>query len=70
MGAVGIGATIYWGSEESTRQLQEVSQAFEFAHELGMVPFFGVIHETMHLKLMVWIIILPPILQGRQITSV
>ncbi|MEO6220663.1 MAG: class I fructose-bisphosphate aldolase, partial [Ginsengibacter sp.] len=36
MGAVGIGATIYWGSEESTRQLQEVSQAFELAHELGM----------------------------------
>ncbi len=36
MGAVGIGATIYWGSEESTRQLQEVSEAFEMAHELGM----------------------------------
>ncbi|MEP7231662.1 MAG: class I fructose-bisphosphate aldolase [Ginsengibacter sp.] len=36
MGAVGIGATIYWGSDESTRQLQEVSQAFELAHELGM----------------------------------
>ena len=36
MGAVGIGATIYWGSHESTRQLQEVSQAFELAHELGM----------------------------------
>ena len=36
MGAVGIGATVYWGSQESTRQLQEVSQAFEQAHELGM----------------------------------
>ena len=36
MGAVGVGATIYWGSLESTRQLQEVSQAFELAHELGM----------------------------------
>lgn len=36
MGAVGVGATVYWGSEESTRQLQEVSQAFELAHELGM----------------------------------
>jgi fructose-bisphosphate aldolase, class I len=36
MGAVGIGATIYWGSQESNRQLQEVSQAFELAHELGM----------------------------------
>ncbi|MDP4285681.1 MAG: class I fructose-bisphosphate aldolase [Bacteroidota bacterium] len=36
MGAIGVGATVYWGSEESTRQLQEVSQAFELAHELGM----------------------------------
>jgi len=36
MGAVGVGATIYWGSEESTRQLKEVSEAFEYAHELGM----------------------------------
>jgi class I fructose-bisphosphate aldolase len=37
MGAVGVGATIYWGSEESTRQLQEVGEAFQAAHELGMV---------------------------------
>src|SRR5579875_995367 len=36
MGAVGVGATIYWGSEESTRQLQEVSEMFEEAHDLGM----------------------------------
>ncbi len=36
MGCVGVGATIYWGSEESTRQLQEVSAAFERAHDLGM----------------------------------
>ena len=36
MGAVAVGATIYWGSQESTRQLQEVSQAFGLAHELGM----------------------------------
>lgn len=36
MGAAGIGATIYFGSETSTRQLQEVSEAFERAHELGM----------------------------------
>jgi class I fructose-bisphosphate aldolase len=36
MGAVGVGATIYWGSEESMRQLQEVSAAFEQAHSLGM----------------------------------
>lgn len=37
MGAVGIGATIYFGSEESRRQIQEVSEAFQQAHELGMV---------------------------------
>lgn len=36
MGAVAVGATIYFGSEESTRQIQEVSEAFEYAHELGM----------------------------------
>jgi len=37
MGAVAVGATIYFGSEESSRQIQEISQAFAFAHELGMV---------------------------------
>lgn len=37
MGCVGVGATIYWGSEESTRQLQEISEAFHVAHELGMM---------------------------------
>ncbi len=36
MGAVAIGATIYFGSEEATRQIQEVSHAFAHAHELGM----------------------------------
>src|SRR5690348_9646090 len=36
MGAVAVGATIYWGSEESNRQLIEVSRAFHEAHELGM----------------------------------
>ena len=36
MGAVGLGATIYFGSEESDRQIVEVSEAFERAHELGM----------------------------------
>jgi len=36
MGAQGIGATIYFGSEESKRQLQEVTQMFQQAHELGM----------------------------------
>lgn len=37
MGAVAVGATIYFGSEESTRQIQEVSAAFHRAHELGLV---------------------------------
>ncbi|MGI5827938.1 MAG: class I fructose-bisphosphate aldolase [Patescibacteria group bacterium] len=36
MGAVGVGATIYFGSKESNRQLVEVSQAFQEAHQLGM----------------------------------
>ena len=36
MGAVAVGATIYFGSEESTRQIVEVSQAFAYAHQLGM----------------------------------
>ena len=36
MGAVAVGATIYFGSEESRRQIVEVAQAFEYAHELGM----------------------------------
>lgn len=37
MGAVAVGATIYFGSDESTRQLQEVTDAFFYAHELGLV---------------------------------
>jgi class I fructose-bisphosphate aldolase len=36
LGAVAVGATIYFGSAESTRQIQEVSVAFKRAHELGM----------------------------------
>lgn len=36
MGAVAVGATIYFGSEESNRQIVEVAEAFERAHELGM----------------------------------
>jgi len=36
LGAAGVGATIYFGSPESTRQIQEVSEAFARAHELGM----------------------------------
>lgn len=36
LGAVAVGATIYFGSDNATRQIQEVSKAFEEAHELGM----------------------------------
>ncbi len=36
LGAVGVGATIYFGSDESTRQIREVSEAFKEAHRLGM----------------------------------
>ncbi|HLZ95336.1 MAG TPA: class I fructose-bisphosphate aldolase [Candidatus Dormibacteraeota bacterium] len=36
LGAVAVGATIYWGSEESNRQLIEISHAFHEAHQLGM----------------------------------
>ena len=37
MGACAVGATVFFGSEESRRQIQEVSEAFEHAHDLGMV---------------------------------
>ncbi len=58
MGAVAVGATVYFGSEESSRQLVQVAEAFAYAHELGMAtvlwcymrnPAFkidGVNHET------------------------
>jgi class I fructose-bisphosphate aldolase len=36
LGAAGVGATIYFGSEESTRQIQEVSRAFKEAHDVGL----------------------------------
>ena len=36
LGARAVGATIYFGSEDSNRQIQEVAEAFEYAHELGM----------------------------------
>jgi len=36
LGAVAVGATIYFGSDESTRQITEIANAFAYAHELGM----------------------------------
>ena len=58
MGAAAVGATIYFGSEESNRQIIEVAEAFQYAHELGMATVLwcyvrnngfkidGVNHET------------------------
>ncbi|MFC2133403.1 class I fructose-bisphosphate aldolase [Bacteroidota bacterium] len=37
MGAAAVGATIYYGSEESAQQIMEVSEAFQYAHQLGLV---------------------------------
>jgi fructose-bisphosphate aldolase, class I len=37
MGAAAVGATVYYGSAESDRQIREVSEAFSFAHSLGLV---------------------------------
>ncbi len=36
MGAIAVGATVYFGSDESTRQISEIAEAFAHAHELGM----------------------------------
>lgn len=36
MGAAAVGATIYYGSDNSNRQIQEIAEAFHYAHELGM----------------------------------
>jgi len=36
MGAVAVGATVYFGSAESNRQIQEISEAFAYAHDLGL----------------------------------
>src|SRR5437899_6785456 len=37
LGAIAVGATIYFGSDESTRQITEIAEAFAYAHELGMM---------------------------------
>jgi len=59
MGAVAVGATIYFGSEESKRQIQEVGLAFQQAHELGMAtilwcylrnPAFKTAEKDFHLS--------------------
>ena len=50
MGAVAVGATIYFGSAESSRQLVEVSKAFEIAHELGMATVLWCYLRNSHFK--------------------
>ena len=50
MGCVAVGATIYFGSPESTRQIQEVSQAFALAHELGMATVLWCYLRNEHFK--------------------
>jgi class I fructose-bisphosphate aldolase len=50
MGAIAVGATVYWGSEESRRQLLEVSEAFARAHELGMFTVLWCYVRNSHFK--------------------
>lgn len=50
MGAVAVGATIYFGSQESHRQIIEVSQAFALAHELGMATILWCYLRNPHFK--------------------
>ena len=51
MGAVSVGATIYFGSAESSRQIIEVTQAFQTAHELGMATVLWCYLRNSHFKL-------------------
>jgi class I fructose-bisphosphate aldolase len=50
MGCVAVGATIYFGSSESTRQIQEVSRAFAKAHDLGMGTILWCYLRNNHFK--------------------
>jgi len=50
LGAVAVGATIYFGSEESNRQLVEIAEAFEYAHELGMAAILWCYTRNSHFK--------------------
>lgn len=60
MGAAAVGATIYFGSEQSRRQLVEIAEAFEYAHELGMVTILWCYLRNSDFKKVVWIITLLP----------
>ena len=61
MGAIGIGATIYFGSPESRRQLVEIAKIFGQAHELGMFTILWCYLRIRHSKNSVRIIMLQPI---------
>jgi len=50
LGAISVGATIYFGSEDSRRQIQEISEAFYRAHELGMVTVLWAYLRNSHFK--------------------
>ncbi|TYB32221.1 MAG: class I fructose-bisphosphate aldolase [Candidatus Mcinerneyibacterium aminivorans] len=50
LGAAAVGATIYYGSKESNRQIQEIARAFEYAHELGMVTVLWAYLRNMEFK--------------------
>lgn len=50
LGAAAVGATIYFGSEESRRQIVEVAEAFEYAHELGMATILWCYLRNDHFK--------------------
>ena len=50
MGAVAVGATVYFGSAESARQIVEVSKAFEIAHEMGMATVLWCYLRNSHFK--------------------
>jgi len=61
MGAAAVGATIYFGSEESNRQIEEISAAFEQAHSMGMFTVLWCYLRNSEFKKDGWTTTLPPI---------
>lgn len=70
MGAAAVGATIYFGSNESGRQIVEIAEAFEQAHSLGMATVLWCYIRNSGFKKMEWIITLQPILPVKPIILV
>src|SRR5687767_6074733 len=56
LGAVAIGATIYFGSDDSTRQITEISEAFAEAHELGMACILRSEEHTSELQSLAYLV--------------